>query len=362
MGSVTLRVAGRDYLGWQAVRVTRGMETLCGSFELGVSERWQNQDQVWPIGEGDPCVVLIEGVPLITGFIDTRELSYDATTHSVSVSGRDKAGELVDCSANPGLGTLHAKWEFKGISLLQFAQKICAPFGISVSLQSGLVLPPPPLKFSIDPGDTAFNALEQACRQAAVLPVSDGQGGVVLTRSSKLRAASSLVEGKNILSARARFDNSGRYRTYYVLGQHRGTDEDFGEKVAAISAKAEDLNVVRSERVLLVRPENGVTAAQAKKRAEWEATTRAARADQVSITVQGWTQIDGSVWPINALVNVRSPQIAIDGDMLITQASYLLDVSGGTRTELTLQRPEAFLPAPLIPKTDNTWKEIAKGV
>jgi prophage tail gpP-like protein len=360
MADVTLKVNGREYGGWKSARVTRGIESIAGSFELTVSERWANQRTPWPFAEGDECSVAIGGVVLITGFVFKRSPRYSRDDHGVSVSGRDKTGDLVDCSVYSD------KWEFKELTLLKFAEKLCEPHGIKVSMQAGLssALPKPPKKHAITPGVKVFHALEEACRLAGVLPVSDGKGGVVLTRSSTDRASVELVEGENILTASAVFDSSERFHTYHVIGQHHGSSDDFfGEDAASVKASAEDSNIKRTSRVLVVRPEHNVTPELAKKRAQWEATTRAARGDTVTVTVQGWTQ--GSkkpLWPINALARVRSPEIGVNGDMLITQAEYGLGDREGTTTTLTLRRPDAFKPEPSGVSGDRYWKEIVKGV
>jgi len=328
---IKLRVGGAEYGGWKTARVTVGIEALSGSFSLGVSERWGGQDQPWPINEGDACTVVLNGEPVLTGYLDAREPSFEGVT----VEGRDRAGDLVDSSA------VSDHWEFKGYTIEQIARKICAPFGISVAMQAGLVLTAPK-KFSVDPGDTAANALENVCRLAGLLAVSDGCGGIRLTRASSERCVVDLMQGNNILpGARARFDMAGRFRTYRVLGQHRGSDNLSGANAAAVKGEATDLAVTRPERVLVIRPEGNVTAAQAKQRAEWEAITRAARGDTLSIPVQGWTQGDKARtrWTPNKLVRVRASRLGVpDADMLITQVVYSVDRNGGTRVEAWLLR------------------------
>jgi prophage tail gpP-like protein len=355
VADVTLLVGGREYGGWKSARVTRGIESVAGSFELEVSDRWAGQPEPWPITEEEECSLLLEGEVVITGYVDRRRLAYGSEERSLAVRGRDRTGDLVDCSVDLG------KWEFGGVPLLILAKRLCEPFGVSVSLQAGLVLPKPPAKFSIDPGESAFEALEKACRLAAVLPVSDGRGGLVLTRTGSSRCSTELVQGQNILAAAGDFDASARFRTYKVLGQHKGDDEFFGSAAATVKATATDPAVRRSARVLVVRPEGNVTSEHAKKRAQWEATVRAARADAVSVTVQGWTQADGSLWPVNAVARVRSPAIGVDGDLVVTQATYSVGLEG-TTTELELKRPDAFRPEPEVSKAGGLWKEIARGV
>ncbi len=356
MGDIALRVNGLQLAGWTRATVTRGIEAVAGSFELSVSDKWANVNAAWPVVEEDECSVLVGGVPVLTGYVDRRSPAFGPTEHSLTVSGRDKTGDLVDCSA------ILSKWEFTNIPVLTLARRVAEPFGIPVSLQPGLAPPRPAERLTVDPGDSAFDVIERACRLVGLLPVSDGVGGLVLTRAGTSRATTELVEGVNILSASATFDVSGRFRRYVVLGQHRGADDFFGESAGRIRASATDLSVEREARVLVVRPEGNVTTEIAKRRAEWEATVRASRGDTVAVTVQGWTQADGNLWPVNAIVRVRAPHVGVDADMLIAQAVYSASADGGTTTQLALKRPDAFKPEPVKAKASGLWKEIARGV
>jgi prophage tail gpP-like protein len=380
MPDVQLRVNGLAYAGWKTVRITRGVEAVAGGFALGFSDRWGNIARPWPIQEEDECSVALEGEVVLTGYVDRRRLSYSASEHSLSVEGRDRTGAMVDCSA------VLKSWEFHNIELLNLATKLCEPFGISVRLdatvgkisiatgkggghvtaggtgKTALGVPKAPRKFCIDPGESAFEVLDRACRMAGVLPVSDGQGGLVLTRAGSDRVGTPLIEGENILSGSVEYDATARYRKYIVGAQHPATADWLdGSVTNAVSGSATDENVRRAERVLMIRPEASCTPAMAKVRAAWEAKVRAARGDTVTITVQGWTT-RGALWPVNALVPLRSPRLEIDGEMLITQAVFSLDPSGGSTTELTLRRPDAFIPEPTVTKASTgLWKEIENG-
>lgn len=350
--TVELRVNRVVYEGWKTAHVTRSMETVANGFELEVSERWANQSKPWPIKEEDECKLLLDGTPVITGYVDTRTISRTAEDHTLSVSGRDRTGDLVDCSV------YLSKWEFRNLNVRQFAALICQAFQITVTNQTGLSIDPIK-RLSVDQGDTAFEAIEKACRIAGVLCVADGNGGLLLTRAGVNRCKTALVEGENLLSLSGTFDATGRFRTYIVLGQHASTSEFFGKPAARVKATCTDEAVSRHWRSLVVRPEGNVTPAQAKTRGEWEAKVRAARAETITVTVQGWSQA-GALWPINALVPVRSPSLGVNGDLLIVQAVHTLDSNAGSVTELTLKRPDAFKPEPVLKpaKGLSEWPEI----
>lgn len=359
---VTLRVGGKKYGGWENVSVTRGIEAIAGGFTLSVSERWANQNVDWPITEGDACTVAIGDDIVCSGFVDSRGPEYSANDHRIEISGRDKSCDLVDCSA------LLDHWEYKQADVVKLARKLCDPFGIRVAVQPGLILPggtistPAGSKLAITVGETAFNVLAEACRLAAIMPIyNSADDELLLTRAGSDRATTELVRGQNVKTASAKFDMSNRFRKYVLLGQHAATDDFFGPQAAQIKATAEDPNVPRAARTLVIRPEGNVTLDYAKARVQWEASVRAAKADTVSMTVQGWRQKSGDLWPINALVHVRDSLLRIDGDMLIAQTQFTADRKSGKQTVLALKRPDAFKPEPSV-KPDGLWKEISRGV
>lgn len=355
---VAIVVNGRRFQGWNSARVTRGLEQLCGTFTLSVTDRWDDGDP-WPVREGDACEVIVNDQTLITGWVFSREQDVDGGSHTITVEGRDRAADLVDCSAQLD------RWEFSNVDVLALAQKLCKPFGVSVTLQAGLALSSIsiPKKHSIDPGDTVQASLENLCKVAGLLPISDGAGGVVLVRSGTGRCSGALVLGQNLKRLGARYDYSSRFARYEVMGSHKGRDDLSGAAAAGVKGAATD-SAIRAARVLVVRPDGNVTTTTARQRAQWEAAMRAARSETVTGTVQGWTQPDGSLWPLNAVVPVEAPRAGIQGDMLIAGLTFALDLSGGTTTELTLKDPAAYRPDPTLgaPPGNNYWKEIVRGV
>ncbi len=376
---LSLKVAGKIYTGWQSIQITRSMEALAGGFSLGLSERFSTERETGrrvldQIPDGAECVVAIDDVPVITGFIDRINRSLSTTGHTVTVTGRDRAADLVDCSAKLGA------WSFKNVNFLDLAQKIAEPYGVTVALQSGLTVKNEgprwveivkgkqatmPNKYSIDPGDTAAEALGNLLRLAGLLAISDGRGGLILTRTGTERVGTLLVEGKNVLEANSSFDSSHRFRTYEVMGSHAGAEDYSGPQAAGVKGTATDLNA-RAGRTLIVRPETGVTPALAKQRAEWEASTRAARAQALTVKVQGWKESElFGVWPVNKLVAVDLPVLGVKGDALIAGVTFVHDQNSGTVTTLDLRNPKSFTPDPTIAKHgggNSFWPELVQGV
>lgn len=358
MSDVRLLVGGTRYGGWKSISIVRTIQAACGSFDLEVNDRWAGQDKPWPIGEEAPCKVVIDDQVVIDGYVGSRDIAFDESSHSLSYSGRDRAAALVDSEA------LLSEWTFRKATLLRISEAVAGPHGVKVSLQAGLAPPAPPAKFVVSPGETGFEIIRRAVQATGALVVSDGAGGLVVTRAGATRAQVALVEGKNIRAGRASYDADDRFHRYVVLTQVAGSDTASG---AATSTRAEaiDEEVARTSRTKIIRPEAGITTDYARRRAAWEMRTRAARAEQISVRVRGWRQrFGGELWPVNALVTVQSKTLGVDGDLLIVTAEHGIDDRGGEMTELQLMRPDAFTPEPVIKKgtSSGLWKELAKGV
>jgi prophage tail gpP-like protein len=340
---VRLKVDGRLYGGWQDIRIQRSIEQIAGQFQLSITERWSGQDTPRPIRPGAACEVLIDGAQAITGYVDDVNISYDASSHAVSVSGRDASGDLVDCSTPIGSGLI-------GQTLLSAAQRLCAPFCISVT--ADVDVGGPFSQLLPNPGDSVFTTLDSGARVRAVLLIPDGNGNLLITRASNERIPAMLLLGENVLSASASFSHKDRFRDYTVVGQQAAKEAElFGPSAFHLVGTATD-ELIDRYRPLIVSSGDLSGNADATQRADWERNVRFGRSQPLQYTVQGWHYEPGKLWPINRLVSVRDEFLGIDADRLITGVLYTLD-DNGFRTELTLMPREAFDLIPLPEKGDN---------
>lgn len=331
--------SGLRYDGWTTVQITRGMEQAANSFSLSVTERWPWQETARPIQPGESCTVRIDDDVVIRGYVDDVNPSYDATQHTVAVSGRDTTGDLVDCSA------IHKSGEWHNRTLLQIAKDLCAPFGISVSAE----VPVKELfkRFSIQEGETVFEALERAARLRGVLLVADGRGGVQITRAGSTKISTPLVEGENVKVANASRSWKDRYSSYVVKGQAAGDDDSTPEQNTGPKGTALDKEITRYRPLIVIGEEQG-NVSSLRERALWEAAVRRGRGSRATLTVQGWRHA-GGLWQPNRLVAVKSPMLGLDREMLIAQVVYRLD-EGGRQCDLEVCLPEAFKLQPITEK------------
>jgi len=340
---VSLLVNGRLYLGWTSVQITKTMEAIAGSFSISATDRWSIDEEPWPIKPGDECVLKIGDDSVITGFVDSTNPSIESQRRSLSISGRDKAGDLVDCSDDVRPG------EFKNLTALQIAQALAKSFEISVS--ADVDVGAPFSVFAIQPGETAFDAIARACQKRSLLPVSASDGSVKLLRTSVDRADDSLIEGQNILRATANHSMNNRFSDYTIKSQAANVSGWSGKDAAQMKAISKDTEVPRFRpRTVIESGDNKVSELQ--KRADWEAASRAGQSTTANISVQGWRQSTERLWTVNELIFLRSQAIQIEQDMLIKGVNFSLDINGGQKVALSLTRPDAFLAEPPDPKNE----------
>lgn len=373
---LTLHVGGRVYGGWKSVNIRHGIEQIAGTFDISLTERWPNQQTEWAIPPGEFCDVRIGAHVVINGYVDSVNVTYDANDHRIQIKGRDRTGDLVDCSA--------PSQAYSGLTFKQIADRLCAPFGIKVYDETtsvkkltvqqkkiGKAGTPPNSprvegclpKCACQNGETVFRALERIARNEAVLLVSDHEGGLLLTRAGRAgRIAVPLEFGKNILSANLDVSHANLFSEITVKGQASAQDiDDVGKFEAVISSKTtvkragggskKGSSQITRYRPLIVVCESQADAARIRQRAEWEVGNREAKSRKYVATVQGWypdPAVD-DIWRINSMVRVVDRLSRIDEEWLVAAITFKLD-EGGTTAEIELTSPKAFDQLPEIPE------------
>ncbi len=341
MGKIEAKINGRIYGGWKECDVRRSMKTMSGSFGLSITDRWSAQSKPWPILRGDECQILINGNPVITGFVDDVDLEIGPTSKSIAITGRDKTCDLVDCSADI------PQSQFNKINLTTIAQTLASKFGINVVTEAtvGAAIE----NATMQVGESVFEFLDKLARTRGVLLTSDGLGNLVITRPGTSRSRTALVLGQNMISGSKKDSGSDRFSAYKVKAQaNLGMQiQNTPETDFVVQGTAKDLGVKRY-RPKVIQSEANATNAEAIVRAQWEAKTRASRGEIASAVVRGWTQSDGSLWRPNQIVKVSAQWLNLSEERLISEVTYKLSSSGGSVSTLTLDRTDSFLPEPEV--------------
>jgi prophage tail gpP-like protein len=331
-GRAELFVGDTIHAGWTSVSVNRSIEQVANDFSLEITERWPGEETKRPIRPGDKCTLKLDGETVIAGYVDDIDIQYDAGSHTFGVRGRDATGDLVDCAA------IHKSGQWKNATLERIARDLCAPFGVKVIVETPVGKPF--ASFALEEGESAFDAIDRAARERAVLLMADGRGGLLITHASKQATGIRLEEGRNILSASVAASWKDRYSVITVKAQERGSDGFAGAQAAGPSARVTDTMISRY-RPLIVLPDSHGSGVSLSTRAAWERAVRIGRSIRVEVTVQGWRDPDGALWRPNTRVTVKSPLLYLDATLLVSAVTYTLDASG-TRATLSLAAPSAF--------------------
>lgn len=341
MSTIALKIAGALHQGWKEVTVNLTIESISGAFHLNVSDKWQNGMKPRQIKPGDSCEVAIDGEVVITGYVDTVEPAFDDLSHGITVTGRDKSGDLFDCS-------VINQFQFKGLKIEQIATKICEPFGITVKTETdtGDKIP----IFNIEQGMSGFEAIQKLCKIRGCLAYSDGKGGIIIARAGTEKINDTLIQAKNVLKAQGKYDFTERFSQYICKGQKQGDDNSSTDAITKPKAVVNDENITRY-RPLIIIADGQIDTKKAMVRAKWEASVRRGKSRTFTIPVQGWKRKDGSLWPLNKLVAVKSQWLGLADTLLIAGINYKLDHEGEI-AELALIPPEAYevLPEDTIKK------------
>lgn len=338
--------AGRELSGWTTVRVTRGMERCPSDFEFTMTSRFPGALKQYVVTRGDRCQVYIGDDLVITGWVDRVAPSLARNSHSITVIGRSRCSDLVDCSAEwPG-------GQIVGTSALDIATKLAKVYGIDVhgSVDEGQVIPSAALMY----GESAFSIIERTCRYRQLLAYDDVDGNLILSRVTQTdRMASGFVQGQNVESASVEWSIDDRFSDYATTLQSINTFAEEGD-AGFVLGIVKDPGVKRHRLRYLVAEASFGGLDLILKRATWECNRRYGRSNAVRIICDSWRDAAGRLWTPNTLVPVSLPELSSSDfdlgnvEMVIGEVSFHQD-DAGEHAEIVVMPPQAFEPAPIAP-------------
>ncbi|EAO7539979.1 baseplate protein, partial [Salmonella enterica] len=282
--TVTLRTDGRLFTGWTSVSVTRSIESVAGYFELGVNV--PPGTDLSGLAPGKAFTLEIDGQIVCTGYIDSRRRQMTADSMKITVAGRDKTADLIDCAA------VYSGGQWKNRTLEQIARDLSAPYGVTVrwelsDKESSAAFP----GFTLDHSETVYEALVRASRARGVLMTSNAAGELVFSRAAST-ATDELVLGENLLTLDFEEDFRDRFSEYTVKGYARanGAEGDDIDAKSIVSRKgtATDSDVTRY-RPMIIIADSKITAKDAQARALREQRRRLAKSITFEAEIDGWT-------------------------------------------------------------------------
>lgn len=336
--SLTLTVieTGASYSAWSEVSISRSLNQVSATFSISMIDKWRDGRLAYEFKPGVKISIKLGRDPILIGFIDALDVSVSNDDRTLSITGRDLTGDLVDSSAPT------TPSEFKNITIESLARKLCAPY------QIGIVSPLTPTKpfdkFSVKQGESVFAVLERAAKARGILLLSrfDGMLELKLPAYRSQPSAGTLAAGVNVVTADATYSETERFQKYRVISQTNSTGARRGKKATEIEATATDQGVARTREKTIIA-EAALDVAGCQARANWEASVRAARSIDASVSVQGWRTQLGKLWDVGQIVSVDIGFIGIEAKtMLVSSIDYQKNLSSGTTATLGLTRVDAY--------------------
>lgn len=350
---VELYIGHLIYSGWTDVRITRGIEDMSGSFSLQLTSKITVSDG--NIQVGAECYVEINNNRVITGYIDDVVINISDTEHTITVTGRDKTSDLIDCAA------IHASGRWRNASLQKIATDLCGAFGINVVWNVDDGEAREVFRWlQIEPGETVFEILARAARQRGVVLTSDVYGNLVFTGAGK-KNISILTLGDNIKNLCITRSWRDRFSLYRVIGDCAGGaiwgETQTATQSTAVYANAVDELVTRYRPTIIVSDDN-LNKNSATVRANWERRRAAAHGQQFSVTVQGWLYDDVNLWLPNHMVFLTAETYELFAEeLLIIEVEFGVGNDDGMTTKLLLMPRDGFLaPAEPEKRSNAIWR------
>lgn len=332
---VTLIVDGQELSGWEDIEVTLRVEGFPNSFAVAVSAKPGVTAKA-----GDRCTVLMGNDPVITGYVDRDSESADARSHMISLVGRGKTQDLVDCSA---------EWEGGQIAdsdALQIATKLALPYGIGVELGEDASAGPKVPQFNVNYSETPAEIIQRVARNAGLVACENAQGKLILASVGSKTARSGVAYGKNVLRFNVENSVDGRYSDYVCM--YFSVDPFQDIPGSNYFYQVNDGNVKRHRQMDIFVESGAVDIKEfTEKRARWEANRRAGRSNLVRVTVDSWRDSGGMLWAPNTLVPVDLPRNRAGSPLVLTEVTFRRSNEAGTTADLVLMPKEGLSIEPI---------------
>lgn len=340
---LTLVVSGSEISGWEGVEVTLLAEGFSPTFNISLSSKEPITSEAVIAKAGDDCSVLLGDDRVITGYVDRDITAGDAENHTITIMGRGKTSDLVDCSA---------EWPSDQLvqgTALDIATKLALPYSIGVQLgqgaDAGPQVPPTPLNYT----DTGAGIIQRVAQNAGLLAYESGDGKLTLATLGTAQAASGVKYGENVQAYSVENSMDGRYSDVVCSSLGIATLTDIpGSDFFDVE---KDPNVPRHRQLNIVLEQVGGTELPKDftiRKAVWEVSRRAGRASIVRVTVDSWRDSAGTLWTPNTLVPVDVPGMRVADKLLcLSSVTFRKAEGSGTTADLMLMPKNAFLPQPI---------------
>jgi len=327
--TVSLLVGGRVHGKWTDYEIDSDLLIPADAWRVSLGLPDGQMPDI--VTEGAAVQVRIGRDSVLTGYIDDIEDAIDKNSHTLSISGRDGAAILTDCSA--------PIFTAKQATLAEVVANVVKPLGIS-KIRIDADKTRTAEKVNVEPGDTAWDTLVHAAEANGLWPWFEPDGTLVIGGPDYSQPpVASLVmkrDGKhnNLISLHRTRSMAERYSEITVLGQAHGTGIEAGKHALKSTVRDEAVARYRPRIVVDHDAENTDTA---RARARKLLSDARLKGFTLVAKVKGHRTSDGALWQPGQRIHVVSEPHGIDAVFFLMARKFQGGRTQGATTTLTLK-------------------------
>jgi prophage tail gpP-like protein len=363
--SIAVVVEGQQVRGWISYQISTSLTDGVDTFSMRVPFSRASWSALRP---DRPAQILVDGVPIITGWIDDSDCSDEGDT--IEITGRNKIGRLVQESA-PGIN-------YAGLAIADLIERVAKPWFSKVSFDNsrnrtiirgkgkkassararGFATLSSKVGTQIEPGQSRWAVISQLCEQVGVLAWSSGDGKELIVSGPNYDQAiqfrffrpapgSDRADDSTVRTMAIRRSTGDRYSRVLVVGSGTGTDVNYGAKVASRSGEAKNnpatadgvgIDFTAPKQLVLQRAV--ASSAEATKFAEAEMSRRDGQGNAVTVLAGGHGQVIAglrtTLFACDTLGAVEDERTGLRGTYAIVGCAFTSERVGAEETTITL--------------------------
>ena len=342
---LALTIAGKQQHDWQSYEVDSDLLIAADAWQFDIAPTALVLPEF--INIGADVRLTLDGKRILTGVMDDVTESVAKNQHVISLSGRDLAGQLLDCSV--------PLFDGQELSLSQILKQFLSPFNIPYVIEAASTAIRQ--KVTVDVGETVWEAISKAAEANGLWQWFSPEGVLIVSEPNpKTATVAHLVLrrdgiGNNVQSLNYHRSLNNRYSSVTVLSQTTKTDPLFYQDVEGtadneaeadntqpnIKATLTDGGVSRY-RPKIVMASDCENLAAARAKAKKIMVDGQLNGHNLTAVVKGHYTESGIQWQPRQRVAVFSEPHGINGTFFIMGRKFKLSRVGGKTTELRLKQ------------------------
>lgn len=335
---VVVEINGVQFPTWQSLSVTRDKRQQAASFNMSVSDVMEGGQTlaeaatlIDPLSE---VLITLARVPIVRGLIDDVNVSLDANSHSVSVSGRSVVADIIDGSV------IHETGAFRQQAPRQIIEALLKPYQIPLEIDEDLAadFDKPLPNHQVTHGEPVFSEIEKLSKLFEATLSDLPNGSIRVSKGGDAIFGESLDQPGRIARCSAPRSGADRHSHYIVSGQ-QAVDAETDEDSAHVEEAVKDPTIKRY-RPLVIHPLGAITPEEARRRLIHLGRERFRTTNAVTLTVPGWIDmVTQAPFAVGVKHYLTSKILKFSGPYECSKVVFKKSGSG-TQTDLTMDPTE----------------------